>query len=123
MCCNNLQTHVRVIAIVCIVLTALSALYLSTTITTLKEHHFQHRNNTGTSRSGFNTLYQGNTVAAICVQIVIYGIHLVCYICCLIGAQKRNRCLLIPFIILTSLHILLCAGSWIVASDTVCSAH
>ena len=88
MCCD-LQTHVRVIAIVCIVLITAA-----------------------TGAIGYQVLYEGNRNAlmGICVLFAVYVIHWFSYIICLVGAQKRNKCLLIPSIIVTSLHILLWIG-------------
>ena len=92
MCCN-LQTHVRVIAIICITLTGLGGfLSLFAAITPLVKG---------------SQIYSGYIVWIV-VQIVITGVQLVSYILCLIGSNKRNKWLLIPFMILTSLHIPLC---------------
>ena len=44
---------------------------------------------------------------AFAAQIINLGIHLVIYILCLIGAKKHNKWLLVPCMILISLHILL----------------
>lgn len=90
MCCS-LQNHTQVIAIICIIFTVIGAAisYATTEI---------------------DQLYQGNTVVAIAVQVSIYVVQLLAYIFCLIGAIKGNKCMLIPFIIVTSLEIILWIG-------------
>ena len=92
MCCGcNTQTHVRIIAIICITLTGLGG-FLSF-IPTLINHRLA-------------VLDGASGIWIIGVQMVIIIVHLVSYNLCLIGANKRNKWLLIPFMILTSLHIL-----------------
>ena len=100
MCCS-LQFHVRFISIVCIVLTALASLNLFVTITASA---------TGESDAEIPPLYHGSAVTAICVQVAIYAIHIAVYVLCLIGSNKRNKLMLIPFLILKSIHILVCIG-------------
>ena len=101
MCCN-LQTHTKVISIICLVMTGLGALNLISTF--------------GAFRSGYNTadanyLYGGNVAIAITVQILIYTSWIASDVCCLVGAIKNNKCLLIPFMIKMSLTILIfCVG-------------
>ena len=103
MCCT-LPTLVEycvvtsLIAVIDIILTGFASLNLVATITTLA---------TGGSTWTIKVV-QENVVADIGVQTVIIGVHLVSYILCFIGAIKRNKLLLIPFMILTLLHILLC---------------
>ena len=100
MCCN-LQTHTKVIASICLVLTGLGALNLIGTF--------------GAFSSGYNTIdvdliYGGNVAVAITVQILIFTSWIASDVCCLVGAIKNNKCLLIPFMIKMSLTILLFFG-------------
>ena len=97
MCCN-LQTHTKVIASICLVLTGLGALNLIDTF--------------GATSSGYNTIdadliYGGSVTVAITVQILIYTSWIASDVCCLVGAIKNNKCLLIPFMIKMSLTILI----------------
>ena len=44
------------------------------------------------------------------IPAATYAAHLVSYILCLLGASKSNKCLLIPFMIVTALQVLLWLG-------------
>jgi len=100
MCCN-LQTHTKVIASICLVLTGLGALNLIGTFGAFSSGH---------NTIDANLIYGGSVAIAIIVQILIYTSWIASDVCCLVGAIKNNKCLLIPFMIKMSLTILLFFG-------------
>ena len=98
MCCD-LQTHVVVIALIGIVFSGLSGIHWALTFIGL--HHDITRG------------YEGNAEPFILpnwVQFLCSATFLFADICCLIGAIKRNKYLLIPFMIVNSLVIILLIG-------------
>ena len=96
MCCN-LETYVRVIAIVCITFTSAIIICLAP----LQHYSVLH---------DISLFYDEDSGASICVPSAIYVLHIVSYILCFVAASKRTECLLVPFMILTSLQILLWLG-------------
>ena len=101
MCCN-LQTHVKVIAIICLILTGLGALNLIGTFGTVLAG--------GQQSYDIGLIYGGNAALALAVQILIYSYWIIAEVCCLIGAIKNNKCLLIPFMISQVLTMIIIAG-------------
>ena len=99
MCCYlDLHLHVRAISITCLVLTAFSIFIIIKTIVT------------GFVIYEFSIVNFGDYVLVIFLQVVSWIIHLVVYTFSLIGAGKRNKYMLIPFLIVTSLQLTLCVG-------------
>ena len=96
MCCN-LQTHVKVIAIVCIILRGLGLLCTALPLV-------------------FSATESGPPNAALALggSMLAQSFWLVCDVLCLRGATKKNKCLLIPFMICQCLAILACIGFGIV---------
>ena len=110
MCCN-LQTHVMVISIICLILTCLGPLnFISTSSQSASKT--QKSSPDSSQSSDANT---GGNVAIINlgVQIFIYVYWVVSEILCLVGAIKNNKCMLIPFMICMCLTILGCVGATI----------
>ena len=92
-CCCSLRTHTKVIAIICIILTALGALNLIGTVGAF---------NAGTTDAVTTDallFYGGDMGIALAVQIPIYVFCIVSDVLCLFGAIKSNKCFLVPFIV------------------------
>ena len=104
MCCS-LQVHVRAIAIICIVLTFLAAFPLFENLSSLD----LGGEILGSRVTPWTTELKYN-VAQFWVSIVTYVIHLLAYFLCLIGAYRRNKYMLIPFLVVTAIEILLWTG-------------
>ena len=100
MCCD-LSTHVKVIAIICIIFTGLGSLRLIGTIQHLVD---------GTTSKEIAFVFSGNAALALGIQILVYTMWIASEVSCLIGATKNNKCLLIPFMICQCLAILVCSG-------------
>ena len=91
MCCN-LQTHTKVIAILCITFAALSIVG---------------------EIWGAVILHSEINAIPFLILIAYSGMSLVSAICCLMGSMKQNKCLLIPFMIEKSFNILVCIGAFL----------
>jgi len=100
MCCD-LRTHVKVIAIICLIFTALGSLNLIGTVGLFIS---------GQVTPQVNMIYGGSNTLALFIQVIVYAFWIGSEIMCLVGAIKNNKCLLIPFIICLSLTILACIG-------------
>ena len=96
MCCN-LQTHTKVISSICLFFTGIGALNLISTFGAFSS---------GSITVDADLIYGGSVAVAITVQILIYTSWIASDVCCLVGAIKNNKCLLIPFMIKMSLTIL-----------------
>ena len=110
MCCN-LQTHVMVISIICLILTCLGPLnFISTSSQSASKTQKSSPDSSQSSDAN-----KGGNVAIINlgVQIFIYVYWVVSEILCLVGAIQNNKCLLIPFMICMCLTILGCVGATI----------
>ena len=105
--CCSLQIHVRIIAIICLLLTAISALNI---IKLIFIEYF------GYTLNIFSYDVHDDNVLAIVVQIFIFMAHLITYVMCFIAANRRNKLMLIPFLIVTLLHILfyIGLGIWVI---------
>ena len=92
-CCCSLRTHTKVIAIICLIFTALGALNLIGTIGAF---------NAGT-RDAVTTdarlFYGGDMGIALGVQIPIYLFCILSDVLCLVGAIKNSKPFLVPFIV------------------------
>ena len=97
MCCN-LKTYVRAIALLCIILTSATIICLAIALASLD------------LIDDIASFTNQEYIVYIGVPAAIYVAHLVSYILCLLGASKDNKCLLIPFMIVTSLQVLLWLG-------------
>ena len=95
MCMCSRSVKVRAIGIICIVLTALSALNLVRIA--------------ATEEVGYDilSLYNGNYILALYIQSMIFVVHFIIYILLIFGSIYNNKCLIVPFIIATTLQILL----------------
>ena len=54
--------------------------------------------------------FHGEFILAIVVQIFVFIIHVTTYIMCFMATIKRNKLMLIPFLIVTILHIFIYIG-------------
>ena len=90
MCSFSLQNHVRGIAIFNIVTLCICAIREFTVMA-----------------EDFN-LHHGIIISII--KFVVCGFILAVYVLCLHGATTRNKCMLIPFIVLKSIEIIVLAG-------------
>ena len=97
MCCD-LRTHVKVIAIICMIFTGLGFVQLIGIIGIFI---------IGPVPPEVNMNYFS---LAFSVQMLVFIFRGVSEIMCLVGAIKNNKCLLIPFIICSSLTVLACIG-------------
>ena len=95
MCLSSRSVKVRTIGIICIVLTALSALNLVRIAAT------------GDIGYDILSLYNGNYVLALYIQSMIFVVHLIIYIILIFGSIYSNKYLIVPFIVVTTLQILL----------------
>ena len=95
MCLCSRSVKVRAIGIICIVLTALSALNLVRIAAT------------GDVGYDILSLYNGNYILALYIQSMIFVVHLIIYIILIFGSIYNNKCLIVPFIVVTTLQILL----------------
>ena len=95
MCGCSRSTQVQIIGIVCTILTALSGLDLVRIAAT------------GEAENEFTSFYSNNHFLVLTIQSLIYLFHIFTYILLIFGSIKRNKLMLIPFIIITSVHILL----------------
>ena len=91
--CRNLQTHVQIIAVICI------GHWVCSTLFVFISYGIHYRKASDVALSGVQIGF-----------LVQDGISLVIYVLCLIGAKKRNKYLLIPFIILVSFYLSLLTG-------------
>ena len=95
MCCN-LQTHTKVIAIICIAFAAIGSLFFIGLLTGIPP---------------FTRMRLDSTTAPIVGSgLAFCAIYLASAIVCVIGSVKNNKCLLIPFMIEKSLRILIAIG-------------
>ena len=93
MCCNT-QTHVKVIATICLALTlGLGSLHVFVTIDGSWAGWMAFEL---TQAFEVKYLYGGNTGLAVGIQLLIYGWSIVAEFLCLVGAIKNNKYLLIP---------------------------
>ena len=100
MCCN-LRTHVKGIAIICIILSVLGSLRVISALSELV---------TGVTSTETDFVYGGSAALVIGIHIPAFVFVLISEILCLVGAIKNNKCFLVPFMIVQCLTILLCIG-------------
>ena len=92
MCCP-LQTHVRIISIICLIATGGSGLNILRLLLTGHVTYF------------LNLFFHADIVLEIVVQICIFLVHLPTYILSFIATFKQNKFMLIPFLIVTSIQL------------------
>ena len=100
MCCN-LQIHVIVISVISLCVSGFASLEIIASITA-------YINSRVTEDA--KLIYGGSMGLALGIQVLLYAIWLVSETLCLIGAIKKKKILLIPFIIVQFLQILICIG-------------
>ena len=94
MSCCSLETQVRIISITSLIVTGLSVLNILKLIIT------------GYVGAILSLLFHDHFISSLFVQLVVFIVHLITYILCLIATIKRNKYMLIPFLIVTVLHII-----------------
>lgn len=99
--CYNLQTQVKVIAIIYLVFAGLGCVRLILSIDYTIEY---------SRKNELSLMFGGSPALALGIEIYIYGIWAVSGTLCLVGAIKNNKCLLIPFMISLCLTILAYIG-------------
>ena len=101
MCCG-LRTHVKVISLVCFIVTGLGAfvLLINNVIVSAYENDIQES----------VLRYGGSVDVTLVIHVLIFVVWLLSEIFCLIGCIKNNKFLLIPFASCLFLQILACVG-------------
>ena len=94
MFCCSLETQVRIISITSLIVTGLSVLNILKLIIT------------GYVSAILSLFFHDHFISSLFVQIIVFIVHLITYILCLIATIKRNKYMLIPFLIVTVLHII-----------------
>ena len=94
MSCCPLQTHVRTISIASLIVTGISGLVIII----------------------LNILFYDDFILATIAETLLFIVHLIIYVMCFIATSKRNKIMLIPFLIITLLHIFfyICLGMYII---------
>ena len=94
MCLCTSEIRIRIISIICIVLTLLSALNLVKIAVT------------GDVGYDMPILYNGSYIMALYVQSSVILVHLFTYIILLLGSKYKNKLMSIPTLIISSLQII-----------------
>ena len=110
MCCT-LQTHVKVIAIICIIFAALSIIGTIWKVTGFGRQRPETNLYDQQQQQDISLGQHAQNLAYTVGIGVSYGvISLFSAVSCLIGIRYNNKCHLIPFMIEKSFKILLCSG-------------
>ena len=96
--CCPIETHVRIISVMCLILTGISGLNILTLIFT------------GYVGYLFKMFFNNDHILEILAQMFIFMGHSIAYIMSFIASFKRNKLLLIPFLIVTTLQIMFLSG-------------
>ena len=94
MFCCSLETQVRIISITSLIVTGLSVLNILKLIIT------------GYVDAILSIFFHDHFISSLFVQLVVFIVHLITYILCFIATIKRNKYMLIPFLIVTVIHII-----------------
>ena len=94
MFCCSLETQVRIISITSLIVTGLSVLNILKLIIT------------GYVSAILSLFFHDHFISSLFVQLIVFIVHLITYILCLIATIRRNKYMLIPFLIVTVLHII-----------------
>ena len=94
MICCPLQTHVRIISIISLILTGLSALNILKLIIT------------GDVSDVLNVFFRENFTLAFIFQFLAFIVHFITYIMSFMASFTKNKLMLIPFIVVSLIHIL-----------------
>ena len=94
MSCCSLEIQVRIISITSLIVTGLSLLNILKLVIT------------GYVGAILSLFFHDHFLSSLFVQLVVFIVHLITYILCLIATIKRNKYMLIPFLIVTVLHII-----------------
>ena len=96
--CCPIETHVRIISVICLILTGISGLNIITLIFT------------GYVGYLFRIFFDNDYSLEILAQMFVFMGHSIAYIMSFIASFKRNKLLLIPFLIVTTLQIMFLIG-------------
>merc|ERR1712141_630322 len=94
MICCPLQTHIRIISIISLILTGLSALNILKLIIT------------GDVSDVLNVFFRENFTFALIFQFLAFIVHFITYIMSFMASFNKNKLMLIPFILVSLIHIL-----------------
>ena len=95
---RQIQTHVRIISIICLIANGL--IWLNIINISI----------TGYVSDVLNIFFNNDFLLAIIVQICVFLVQLVVYILCFIATFKRNKFMLFPFLVVTIIQILFIIG-------------